>query len=370
MATTGRISDYDDELIVPPADEDLIDLSVLVSTGPDVWVSTKCAYSLIKSTSSAISSDIMPIGDGSGIIDGQWKSGDLSGDGVYLSNENHHTTSNYYGYHDKTTGDSWLNGATEINFTIGGSPIHATITDGLIELLNGPSPQTMQIGNSISSPTDSKVYVKGSGTINILDLVDSSETSKFLFTSAGYFGMELGTSINEISIDGTLAGNSDDAVPTEKAVKTYVDGLVAPQIIGGVTLSSSSNTNILNGTYVILADTTTVTSVTSGIGQDSNWTLEVTQAGITNQKGVVTFTGNLEKDAGGGVNYDIAIFKNGSIVSESEQIDQKLESGGKGQSVTVMAITEFSTNDTFDIRVAGNGTADDIFCGGGSLYIQ
>ena len=28
--------------------------------------------------------------------------------------------------------------------------------------------------------------------------------------------------INEFSVDGTLAGNSDDAVPTEKAIKTYV----------------------------------------------------------------------------------------------------------------------------------------------------
>jgi len=34
---------------------------------------------------------------------------------------------------------------------------------------------------------------------------------------------ENGTAINEFSIDGTLAGNSDDAVPTEKAVKIYVD---------------------------------------------------------------------------------------------------------------------------------------------------
>lgn len=223
MATTGRISDYDDELIVAPADEDLLDLSVLVSTGPDVWVSTKCAYSLIKSTSSAISSDIMPIGDGSGIIDGQWKSGDLSGDGVYLSNENHHTTSNYYGYHDKTTGNSWLNGATEINFTIGGSPIHAKISSGLIELLNGPSSQTMQIGNSISSPTDSKVYIKASGTANVLDLVDSSETSKFLFTAAGFFGMEIGTSINEITTGGDYSAATDDQLPTRLDVKTYVN---------------------------------------------------------------------------------------------------------------------------------------------------
>ncbi|MEE8341058.1 MAG: hypothetical protein V3R52_03065, partial [Candidatus Neomarinimicrobiota bacterium] len=69
-------------------------------------------------------------------------------------------------------------------------------------------------------------------------------------------------------------------------------------------------------------------------------------------------------------NYDIAIFKNGSIIAESEQVDQKLESGGKGQSVTVMAIVELSTSDTFDIRVSGNGTADDIFCGGGTLFIR
>ena len=33
-----------------------------------------------------------------------------------------------------------------------------------------------------------------------------------------------GTSVNEFSTDTTLAGNSDDAVPTEKAVKQYVDG--------------------------------------------------------------------------------------------------------------------------------------------------
>jgi hypothetical protein len=36
-----------------------------------------------------------------------------------------------------------------------------------------------------------------------------------------------GTSINEFSVDGTLSGNSTFAVPTEKAVKTYVDKKLA-----------------------------------------------------------------------------------------------------------------------------------------------
>jgi len=35
--------------------------------------------------------------------------------------------------------------------------------------------------------------------------------------------LDNGASINEFSTDGTLAGNSDTAVPTEKAIKTYVD---------------------------------------------------------------------------------------------------------------------------------------------------
>jgi hypothetical protein len=39
----------------------------------------------------------------------------------------------------------------------------------------------------------------------------------------GSIGAQLGESINEFSADGTLAGNSNVAVPTEQAVKTYVD---------------------------------------------------------------------------------------------------------------------------------------------------
>lgn len=34
---------------------------------------------------------------------------------------------------------------------------------------------------------------------------------------------DLGTDVNEFSTDGLLAGDSDDAVPTEKATKTYID---------------------------------------------------------------------------------------------------------------------------------------------------
>jgi len=47
-------------------------------------------------------------------------------------------------------------------------------------------------------------------TSNIVNILSSLELTS-------------GTGINEFSIDGTLAGDSDDAVPTEKAVKLYAD---------------------------------------------------------------------------------------------------------------------------------------------------
>lgn len=54
-------------------------------------------------------------------------------------------------------------------------------------------------------------------------LYDSNDVVCAKSVPAGKFQLKNGTSVNEFSIDGTLAGNSDLAIPTEKAVKTYVD---------------------------------------------------------------------------------------------------------------------------------------------------
>jgi hypothetical protein len=53
----------------------------------------------------------------------------------------------------------------------------------------------------------------------------------------------LGATADEFSIDGTLAGNSDTALPTEKAVKTYVDGQNSvTQTLSNKTIAFGSNT--------------------------------------------------------------------------------------------------------------------------------
>jgi hypothetical protein len=46
-------------------------------------------------------------------------------------------------------------------------------------------------------------------------------------TGVSTLGCSVGTTVTEFSTDGTLAGDSDDVISTEKAVKTYVDAAIA-----------------------------------------------------------------------------------------------------------------------------------------------
>jgi len=52
--------------------------------------------------------------------------------------------------------------------------------------------------------------------------------TKKLETTTNGILLTSGASVSEFSIDGTMAGDSDNAVPTEKAVKTYTDTNFAP----------------------------------------------------------------------------------------------------------------------------------------------
>ena len=54
----------------------------------------------------------------------------------------------------------------------------------------------------------------------------STTEPEALLDVAGDFKLQQGVTINEISADSTLAGNSDGAVPTERAIKGYVDNQI------------------------------------------------------------------------------------------------------------------------------------------------
>ena len=89
----------------------------------------------------------------------------------------------------------------------------------------------------------------------------------------GSIGAQLGASINEFSTDGTLSQNSDEKVPTQKAVKTYVDNL-----------SSVAGNLSVGGNLSVQGTTTTIDSVTVE-SKDRNIELGSVATG--------TFTGNV-----------------------------------------------------------------------------
>ena len=224
MATTGRISDYDDELLVEPADDDLIDVSVLVSTSPDVWLSTKIRYALIKASGSSIPADIVPTGTGTSLQASELKVGDIAGDGTYIGHKDFFTDTAYAFYLDKSNGKTWINGTGEIVFTVDGGQRVMDLTDQKVSLARGAS-RTVEVGVSVTS-TGAKMQIKGDtddDTKSALDITNESQDILFKVRNDGEVFLSNGTGINEFSIDGTLADDSDDAVPTEKAVKTYVD---------------------------------------------------------------------------------------------------------------------------------------------------
>jgi hypothetical protein len=59
--------------------------------------------------------------------------------------------------------------------------------------------------------------------------IRNAATLRLQLTTAGSLSLTSGTGITEFSIDDTMGGNSDNAVPTEQAVKAFVEGAVHTQ---------------------------------------------------------------------------------------------------------------------------------------------
>ena len=127
----------------------------------------------------------------------------------------------------------------------------------------------------------------GADTDNAYEVENTAGTQVLSITGEGkILAKELvlttGATIDEISTDGTLAGDSDVAVPTEKAVKTYADTKLAnivedttPQLGGtfdtnakqvrfskGADVASAAGLTLgTDGNYFDITGTTTITSI-------------------------------------------------------------------------------------------------------------
>jgi hypothetical protein len=109
------------------------------------------------------------------------------------------------------------------------------------------------VGNSMKS--DFKIWTNNATTLK--QRFELNNTSAIIGTSSDNLNLKVygviqplygSTTVNEFSIDGTLAGNSDDALPTEKAVKNYVDKYVdsiqynpADAALGGCVIANTGD---------------------------------------------------------------------------------------------------------------------------------
>ena len=155
------------------------------------------------------------------------------------------------------------------------------------------------------------------GGKNMVANLGSTGANQFLWsdgsTTLGTFDingltLQTGASVQEFSTDGTLAGNADTVVPTEQAVKTYVDtntiGAVVddltPQLGGDLDLNSNDitgtgNISITGGISITSGDINTSATSTNRIitpgGSDAEPAIQIGPdgAGMVYEAGALKF---------------------------------------------------------------------------------
>lgn len=95
-----------------------------------------------------------------------------------------------------------------------------------------------------------------------------------------------GQEINEFSTDGTLADNSDTALPTEKAVKTYADWVMSDFLSGNRDITG--DISIINGSKLSLYDSDESNSMSLYHTGDTNMFLSNDGDPFVIQKGAVS----------------------------------------------------------------------------------
>jgi len=178
-------------------------------------------------------------------------------------------------------GNNDINGCTNLVFTSGDidgvgdiameGDINTTragggTLSGFSAIYSGLTAMAVQLAN----PGNHKMEISDTPDIQFL----ISATTELTIDANGAT-LKSGASVNEFSIDGTLGDNSDDAVPTEKAVKTYVDGSVGAGCVktdGSTPLTADWDagsykitaeqfeSDIVTGTAPIIVASTTVVS--------------------------------------------------------------------------------------------------------------
>jgi hypothetical protein len=137
------------------------------------------------------------------------------------------------------------------DLTVTGSII-ADLTQDLSNVdLSGVFENDVVLGNNDNNTVEVMGKLISGNTSGNLVIEDSADVK-------GSLNLQNGVAVDEFSSDGTLADDSDTAVPTERAVKAYADSV--QQAAQAYTDQSTTN-SVINNTQTSNADLNTLTTV-------------------------------------------------------------------------------------------------------------
>jgi len=184
-------------------------------------------------------------------------------------------------------------------------------------------------------------------------IYNDAGTVGFTVDDDAYIKAYTGESINEFSIDGTLAGDSDLALPTEKAVKTYVDTTVTNLTLGTMSIQNANAVAITGGTVVGITDL----AIADGGTAASTAADARTNLGLGT---ISTQDANAVAIIGGAVTgiTDITVADGGTGASTAADARTNLGLGTiSTQDANAVAITGGSVVGITDLAIADGGTA-------------
>jgi len=216
IATTGSYNDLSNKPIVPTDIDDMsdVDTSSIPPTNGQVlkWLENKwIPADDITSGGSGLNADTLDGFDGSYYLD--WNN--VTSKPVYQVSDLDDTSITSVAGDQilKWNGLSWINSTNEPEW----DDIQTKPTT-IAEFGITDSPESLTDLGITDGSANNVLTTDGSGNFSFV----SSLTGVSL-TNAGSIGFLSGVTISEFSSDTTLAGNSNTAVPTEAAVKAYVD---------------------------------------------------------------------------------------------------------------------------------------------------
>jgi hypothetical protein len=166
-----------------------------------------------------------------------------------------------------------INTISELTTDAGVSIEGVTLKDNGITLIGAVNFSYLETGDKLAYFDTAKDLAPATISSNLtlttgtLDTVqDIQTTSAVTFAS---ITLTSGGTANEVSTDGTLSGNSDSAIPTEKAVKTYVDTFAQgvkwkASVLAATTANITlTNTQTVDGISLVAGDRVLVKNQTT-----------------------------------------------------------------------------------------------------------